>query len=212
MFNKRVDNSTHNMGHFRFTLQSVLSIFLVIFLTIACGAVVVFLSVYLSRVPVASAQFDPEAFVIIVGILFTFASLIVSLFGIINYFQSADALRRLTELEVGFSLNAREVIVMKVFLTFLSNRSIMTIFQNTKMVNNLIVHLYNIADSKDLEFDNNQSIFEIEVSFVEILKIAGLNVCKEMLILLDTQNIYKSQYSVCISNFKSLIRYYEKII
>lgn len=194
----------------RVSLQKSITIIFAAFLLVVSVTFIVFL---ISNFGVSSTDgLDIQQLIIIIGVLFTFASLIIALFGIINYFQSSEGLKRLTELELNFRYNSREILVMRIFLLFLSNNKIMKTLQDTTIVGPFLIHCFKIADSKDITMQDSESVFDIEVSFIELLKCSGgLNVCQEILKTLESLGILRNDYATSIAIFRRLISRYSKV-
>ena len=199
-----------NIGS-RLLWQKVVVVLFVVFLSFAFMAFIAFMVWHFFGVGAYALEFKAQEFVVVIGMLFTFSSLIIALFGFINYFQSAEGLRRLTELELGFRSNARELIVMRVFVLFVSNVKVRKTIQDMRIAGSFLLHCFQIADSKDVEATDSEGIFEIEVSFLEILKMGGLTACKELLHILDTLVLHKVEYRTCRARFRKLIRQYQRL-
>jgi hypothetical protein len=190
--------------------QKTTMLLFVVILCVISAAITFFLVYFFIGIPINMPVLNAQGFIVVIGVLYTFASLIIGLFGIINYFQSSEALRRLTELEIEFRHNARELVVMRVFVLFLSNAKIMKTVQNTKIAGSFMIHCFRVADSKDMTPDDGEGIFDLQVSFLEILKLGGVGVCSEILNILEGSGAHRKEYAVCLVEFKKLIGYYKK--
>ena len=147
--------------------------------------------------------------IIVIGMLYTFASLTVALFGIINYFQSTDVLKRITELEIDFQSSARDLHVMRTMMLLMENRKIRSALRDSKVAGNFILHCFSLADSMGMRDGDEQGREELESAFTEMLNSAGENVCEEICGVFESLSNYRENYRVAISVFRNLINIYD---
>ena len=200
-------NLLNNTGN-QISLQKTITVIFSIFLFVASGAIIVFLVWSFKGAHDETNRLGTKEFIAMIGILFTFSSLVIALFGIINYFQSAESLKRLADLEIDIQYSSRELIVMQVFLMFLSNAKIMKTTQNSKKVIPYMLHLYRIADTKDVTQDDSTAINQLNTSFIEIINNGGLESGEQILDILKKPSLHRSEYTVCIARLKYYVERY----
>ena len=147
--------------------------------------------------------------IIVIGMLYTFASLTVALFGIINYFQSTDVLKRITELEIDFQSSARDLRVMRTMMLLMENRKIRSALRDSEVAGKFILHCFSLADSMGMRDGDEQVREELESAFTEMLNSAGENVCEEICGVFESLSNYRENYRVAISVFRNLINIYD---
>ena len=147
----------------------LLTLFLFI---VAASMVVVLISFVINDL--VTQERSTQGFVIAIGALFTFASLILALFGIVNYFHSSETLRRFSEVEFELRASLRERIVMRTFMSLLSIPGIVGRIGNMVPSGVWLVHLIRIAFSKDVPPDGPDD-FELGVTFIQIMNAGGLD-------------------------------------
>jgi hypothetical protein len=195
----------------KISIERVVAFSLTIFFVIIASSIALFLCSYFIIVESIEIDLTIEKFILLIGILFTFATLIITLFGIVNYFQSSEGHKRLNEIEIYYKQNAREMVVMRLFLVIISDSYVMRFLQRENIAGKLLIHIYKIVDSKDISFDDIDSNFEIEVTFIEIMKMCGLRLCSQIFRIIDSHSFHRNEYRTCIANFKKLISYYSDL-
>lgn len=105
-------------------------------------------------------------------VLFTFASLVVALFGIVSFFQNGEALRKLVSVEQELLWSKRELLVGRMHSRFLAQLCSTRIVDG-RSVGLLMAHCYRIADTLDSD-DRAESYWdEVAVSIYELFKLGG---------------------------------------
>jgi hypothetical protein len=163
---------------------------------------------YLITKPANLLSLDTKEFFLGIGCLFTLSSLIVASFGFISYFQSAEGMRRLTELEITLTSNIREMIVMGTLWSLIRNRKIFKVRYDMTTMLSILIHCCNIADSKDLTGRDTDSIDDLVTSFLELAKIGGLSACEEILKIISYMPLQRGDYSICIAEARRFIKIY----
>jgi hypothetical protein len=132
---------------------------------------------------------------------------VIGLFGIINYFQTADGVRRLAEVEQALLWSERELIVTRVFARLLSNLRIDARVKDNELVNicmaRVIRHLYTIAAGLDLSSEND--LFEYVSSFLELSKIGGHAMCQRVIEELESVGPYSVRYGCLVESFRNYL-------
>jgi hypothetical protein len=123
------------------------------------------------------SKFKQDEFVALVGIVFTMASLIVALFGVLSYFQSSDAFKRIAILETELLWSKQDVISTKVFHRLLAKIRFLPVTDDGIPTGSLS-HLYTLASSQDESVEYNDR--HVETALLELYNAGGLEIIEQI--------------------------------
>lgn len=156
-----------------------------IFITsiISCTLTLIFIKIF--SIDIKSLNLKVQDLATILGVMFTFATIVIAIFGFFNYFQTAETIKRLNEIESVFNYGHDEVVINKIMTNFIcKTKKISLVFANSQHSSKALLHCYNIANSIDLCEENTGKVNDLKTDFLEIYKLAGPQALEEVRITL----------------------------
>ncbi len=193
----------------QFQTQRIITTFFTIFVSIVSAVFVVILFLKFIDIHKAANTIDTKQLIIIIGILYTFASLGIVLFGIINYFQSSESIKRLAELEIGMQDTTHDFVKLKMLSEILTNKDIVRMLPILNKSNDFFLRCFTVVNSKDLPTGNSEEEYELKSCICELLKIGNLSLLKIIYNSIDCHTLYRDHYRTCLSLLKKQIETYE---